>query len=87
MGFDQGFKGFCLWVVFRGIGNWTLKLLKEYFKSDEEVYPSSQEGSEPTGEVLVQLLKGNCALNILKWTFCAGVDFPNHGKKVDANKH
>lgn len=32
----------------KGIGNWTLKLLKEYFKSDEEAYPSSQEASEPT---------------------------------------
>lgn len=32
----------------KGIGNWTLKLLKEYFKSDDEAYPSSQEASEPT---------------------------------------
>lgn len=30
----------------KGIGKWTLNLLKKYFKCDEEVYPSSQEASE-----------------------------------------
>eukprot|EP01018_Ginkgo_biloba_P030575 Gb_35211 [translate_table: standard] len=31
----------------KGIGNWTLKLLKEYFDTNDDPYPSSQKVQEP----------------------------------------